>query len=567
MPQPGKTPIILYNTATAAAVPAAANLNQGELAVNVTDSKVYTKDSGGLVKQIVGTLGAQDANAVAITGGTMSAVPISAAPSVAFDTVAPGAGGVGTMVWNATDGTVDLGLLGGNVTLQVGQEELVRIFNNSGAAMTDMQVVRITGSQGNNLTASLAQANTEANSATSLAVVTEPIANNNSGFATRGGLVNQVNTSAFLQGDALWLSPTVAGGITNVKPTAPNHLVLVGWCVRSHATVGSIFVHIQNGYELNELHDVLITTPVGGQSLIYDAATPAWKNVTAPEHITVTGTDTIVGTATPAISAYAVGQRFSFVAAGANATTAVTLNIGALGAKAITKLGATALAVGDIPLGAVVEVVYDGTQFQLTNLVASHAALADQATNATNAATATNALSLGGALANTYAPLASPALTGVPTAPTAVAGDNTTQLATTAFVTAADALKAPIASPTFTGVPAAPTPAVGTNTTQLATTAFVMSSIGTAWQAYTQSQGVTYTNVWGKTIFIYLRWSSGVLSGGYYAQVVVNGLEVYLQSGGAWSIYHSACIPVPPGGTWYWTQNGNQAINVNSICI
>mgnify|MGYP003149503777 CR=1 FL=1 len=83
------------------------------------------------------------------------------------------------------------------------------------------------------------------------------------------------------------------------------------------------------------------------------------------------------------------------------------------------------------------------------------------------------------------APLASPALTGTPTAPTASSGTNTTQLATTAFVTAATsglatdsnvANKAPINSPTFTGTPAAPTASAGTNTTQIATTAFVTTA-------------------------------------------------------------------------------------------
>ena len=107
------------------------------------------------------------------------------------------------------------------------------------------------------------------------------------------------------------------------------------------------------------------------------------------------------------------------------------------------------------------------------------------------------------------APLASPALTGVPTAPTAAAGTNTTQLATTAFVTSAntgqlasaaplmdgtaavgtstllarqdhihptDTSRAPLASPALTGTPTAPTAAAGTNTTQIATTAFVTAS-------------------------------------------------------------------------------------------
>lgn len=71
------------------------------------------------------------------------------------------------------------------------------------------------------------------------------------------------------------------------------------------------------------------------------------------------------------------------------------------------------------------------------------------------------------------APLTSPALTGTPTAPTASQADNSTKIATTAYVDTGLALKAPLASPTLTGTPAAPTAAVGTNTTQLATTAFV----------------------------------------------------------------------------------------------
>lgn len=92
------------------------------------------------------------------------------------------------------------------------------------------------------------------------------------------------------------------------------------------------------------------------------------------------------------------------------------------------------------------------------------------------------------------APLAAPTFTGVPAAPTAVAGTNTTQLATTAFVgaaitaaapsyadatatTAALALKAPLGSPALTGTPTAPTAGGGTNTTQLATTAFVKAAI------------------------------------------------------------------------------------------
>lgn len=87
----------------------------------------------------------------------------------------------------------------------------------------------------------------------------------------------------------------------------------------------------------------------------------------------ISGTDTITGSLTPVLTAYAAGQKFSFVSAGAN-TGAVTININSLGAKNITKFGATALAAGDIPSGTVVHIEYDGTQFQLVNLIAQSVA-------------------------------------------------------------------------------------------------------------------------------------------------------------------------------------------------
>jgi hypothetical protein len=88
------------------------------------------------------------------------------------------------------------------------------------------------------------------------------------------------------------------------------------------------------------------------------------------------------------------------------------------------------------------------------------------------------------------APLDSPTFTGTPLAPTATPGTNTTQIATTAFVVAADALKADLASPTFTGIPAAPTAAIGTNTTQIATTAFVATAVDAAAQGLDVKESV-----------------------------------------------------------------------------
>ena len=84
---------------------------------------------------------------------------------------------------------------------------------------------------------------------------------------------------------------------------------------------------------------------------------------------TVAGTpDVITAIATPPITAYSAGQVFRFIASGAN-TTNVTININGLGAKAITKNGTTALVAGDIPSGAMIEIIYDGTRFQFIGVV------------------------------------------------------------------------------------------------------------------------------------------------------------------------------------------------------
>ena len=89
----------------------------------------------------------------------------------------------------------------------------------------------------------------------------------------------------------------------------------------------------------------------------------------------VSGTDTITAVAAISMTAYAAGQTFRFIAAGANTTTGVTININGFGAKSITKNGTTALAIGDIVSGSIVEITYDGTEFQVSSQVVSFSTL------------------------------------------------------------------------------------------------------------------------------------------------------------------------------------------------
>lgn len=208
------------------------------------------------------------------------------AGQIEFDQTPTGTPGVAIMRWNDQDGTVDLGLKGGNVTLQIGQEQLTRVVNKTGGNLLEAnyQSVRISGAQGNRLKVALAQANNDANSAETLGIVTETINDNQEGFITTSGLVRNINTTGSIQGetwadgDMLYLSGTVAGQLTNIKPTAPIHTVIMGYVVRAHATQGQIYVKVDNGYELDELHNVAISSPINNQGLFYETATQLWKN-------------------------------------------------------------------------------------------------------------------------------------------------------------------------------------------------------------------------------------------------------------------------------------------------
>lgn len=196
----------------------------------------------------------------------------------------------GSLVWNDTDGTLDLKLKGGNVTLQVGQEQVTRVLNKTATNITlleaNYQAVRITGAQGQRLKVDLALATTDVLSAETIGLVTETIANNQQGFITTSGLIRGINTTGSLQGetwadgDILYLSGVTAGQITNVKPTAPIHLIVIGYVVHSHITQGTIYVKVDNGYELGELHNVYInpSTLANNDVLTYDSSSSLWKN-------------------------------------------------------------------------------------------------------------------------------------------------------------------------------------------------------------------------------------------------------------------------------------------------
>jgi len=227
--------------------------------------------------------------------------------------------GVGSMGWNDTAGTLDLKLKGGAVTLQIGQETVARVVNKTATNITlseaNYQAVRVTGAQGQRPKVDLAQANSELNSTTTLGLVTETILNNAEGFITTSGQVQNINTTGSLQGetwadgDILYLSGTVAGRITNIKPIAPIHTVIIGFVEYAHITQGKIFVKVDNGYELDELHNVSAIAPNNNEALVYDTATTLWKPKSLVADAIVDGVTTVAPSQNAVFDALATKQN------------------------------------------------------------------------------------------------------------------------------------------------------------------------------------------------------------------------------------------------------------------
>jgi len=159
--------------------------------------------------------------------------------------------------------------------------------NATGATLYKGTIVYISGSTGNRPNFVKALANSEGSSAGTFGVIESDIANNADGNCVTIGTLGTLDTRStaphpftndtLADGDTIYLSPTVAGYITNVKPSAPNHLVYIGKVVRTSPTLGTIVYRIQNGYELAELHDVAALSPSNGDLIQYNSSNFLWE--------------------------------------------------------------------------------------------------------------------------------------------------------------------------------------------------------------------------------------------------------------------------------------------------
>lgn len=150
--------------------------------------------------------------------------------------------------------------------------------NVSGATILKGSVVYISGASANRPTIDLAQANNPITASRTIGLAVNNISNNATGTVIEFGLLDNINTSAFLEGDELYLSESVLGGLTATPPIQPDYIIKIGNVLASSPVNGQIQVNIDTGGNIDELHDVLIVAPANEEFLQYHEPSGLWKN-------------------------------------------------------------------------------------------------------------------------------------------------------------------------------------------------------------------------------------------------------------------------------------------------
>jgi len=179
----------------------------------------------------------------------------------------------GTGVKYPTVDAVNAGLQGVNTNAV--DRDTVKLSQN----INKGQAVYVSSASGTNIIVTKASNASEATSSKTFGLLETTGVTNDIVNVVTGGLLAGLNTNSAIQGDAVWLGTdgNLIFGLTN-KPVAPAHLVYIGIVTRVSATVGEIFVSIQNGFELQEIHNVLINGLANEDFLQYETSSLLWKN-------------------------------------------------------------------------------------------------------------------------------------------------------------------------------------------------------------------------------------------------------------------------------------------------
>jgi hypothetical protein len=310
--------IQVKRSAVPSKVPTTSDLDLGEIAINTYDGVAYIKKDNGTASivqlgggsgsgDVVGPSSATD-NAltrfdtttgkliqnsvitVSDTGAIAGATTITDINYVDFNTGYATTITTGQLGWDSTNNSLAFGMAGGNIVQHIGEDQYLYI--KASATITKGQVIMFTGSVGASGVLTGAPATGITDGTYIIGIAAEAIANNAFGFVQTFGVLTNVNTSAFADADILWYDPSVTGGLTATKPSAPNVKAQVAACNKGGSAGGGVItVRVNPGSQLGGTDsNVQFGTLASGQTIIYDATAGYWKNstLTAGTGISVT---------------------------------------------------------------------------------------------------------------------------------------------------------------------------------------------------------------------------------------------------------------------------------------
>lgn len=190
----------------------------------------------------------------------------------------------GRLQWNIDDGTLEVGMPGGQVTLQLGQEMLIRCRNETGDLIPNGSVVYVDDFSGNKPLIDLADS-TDPLKLSVIGMTTEDIAHNDNGYVNSAGFVRGVDTDGMSIGLPVFLDEDTPGGYTQTRPTAPNYIWIMGIVIKVHASEGVIYNSPTPGHVMMSMSDVYTEVPEDGEYLAYVAANERFELKAAPEGV------------------------------------------------------------------------------------------------------------------------------------------------------------------------------------------------------------------------------------------------------------------------------------------
>jgi hypothetical protein len=285
------------------------------------DWLIYNGTAWQKIDQSWAIAGAND-NITSMTGITGG---ISSPDFIQFDTSATVTNAIGKLYWDDTQQTLTVGLTA-NIAADIGQTLYAYVTNAEAVTITKGQPVYMYSAQGDRVSVKLASNSGDATSAKTLGLCAEDIGANQSGMVLCQGVQDGLNLGAYSPGDTLYLGAT-AGTLTSTKPYAPNHLVYIGVVERANSGNGRLYVRVQNGYEMDELHNVSAQNPTNGQVLIYNESTSLWEKHTLTAGTGI-GISNGAGSITVSNSGVTSVTGTSPVASSGGATPAISLASG-----------------------------------------------------------------------------------------------------------------------------------------------------------------------------------------------------------------------------------------------